>query len=326
VRGELPAVLAIDGGNSKTDLILVSADGDVLATVRGPGSPAPNAGTLGPLVAEIARQIGHSGSGPLARHTSACLANADLPEEERHLEAEMRQRGWSVSTQVRNDTFAVLRAGTQRPWGVAVVCGAGINCVGVAPDGRTARFLAMGHFTGDWGGGMWLGNEIMYWAMRAEDGRGTDTALRTGVAAHFGERTVHDVAVSIHLGRIGDDDLVALTPVLFEAAEAGDLVAVDLIDRQAEEIFLMARTAMARLDLTSTDTDVVLGGGILAARHRLLTSGVEARLKREAPAALPRYVQVPPVVGAALLGLDRLGFGTAAQTRLRDSYLDRDTV
>jgi N-acetylglucosamine kinase-like BadF-type ATPase len=137
---------------------------------------------------------------------------------------------------------------------------------------------------------------------------------------------VHDVAVSIHLGRIGDDDLVALTPVLFEAAEAGDLVAADLIDRQAEEIFLMARVAMARLDLTSTDTDVVLGGGILAARHRLLTSGVEARLKREAPAALPRYVEVPPVVGAALLGLDRLGFGTAAQSRLRDSYLDRDTI
>ncbi len=104
------------------------------------------------------------------------------------------------------------------------------------------------------------------------------------------------------------------------------MTASDLIDRQAEEIFLMARVAMARLDLTSTDTDVVLGGGILAARHRLLTSGVEARLKREAPAALPRYVEVPPVVGAALLGLDRLGFGMAAQSRLRDSYLDRDTV
>ena len=54
---------------------------------------------------------------------------------------------------VDNDTFAVLRAGTERGWGVAVVCGAGINCVGVSPDGRHARFPALGTITGDWGGG-----------------------------------------------------------------------------------------------------------------------------------------------------------------------------
>ena len=34
----LPAVLAIDGGNSKTDVALVADDGTVLASVRGPGA------------------------------------------------------------------------------------------------------------------------------------------------------------------------------------------------------------------------------------------------------------------------------------------------
>ena len=33
-----PAVLAIDGGNSKTDVALVATDGTVLAAVRGGGS------------------------------------------------------------------------------------------------------------------------------------------------------------------------------------------------------------------------------------------------------------------------------------------------
>jgi len=317
---ELPAVLAIDGGNSKTDIALIAADGTVLATVRGPGSGAPNADTLAPLVAEVAAAAGLDGSAPLARHISACLANVDLPEEEEALSAQLAERPWAETSQVLNDTFALLRSGTHRPWGVAVVCGAGVNCVGVSPDGRTARFLALGHHTGDWGGGRWLGDEIMYSAMRAEDGRGPQTLLRERVPAYFGLKTVHDVAVAIHVGEVTDSQRTTLTRVLLEAADLGDAVATALVERQAEEVFLMARSALERLDLAGTDVEVVLGGGILATRHPLLTQGVEARLKQYAPAAVPCYADVPPVAGAALLGLDHLGAPGAALARLRECY------
>ena len=37
VTDGLPAVLAVDGGNSKTDVALVAADGTLLGTARGPG-------------------------------------------------------------------------------------------------------------------------------------------------------------------------------------------------------------------------------------------------------------------------------------------------
>ena len=59
----------------------------------------------------------------------------------------------------------------------------GINCTGVLPDGTTVRFAAVGHISGDWGGGGHLWQEAMWWAARAEDGRGPDTALRTRSAA-----------------------------------------------------------------------------------------------------------------------------------------------
>ncbi|MEZ0095479.1 N-acetylglucosamine kinase [Streptacidiphilus sp. EB129] len=339
---ELPAVLAIDGGNSKTDLVLVGSDGSVLASVRGPGSTAPDSASLAPLVAEVARKAGLPGSegaadapagavgtagtpgrggfGPVARHISACLANVDLPEEEAALSAELAERGWSHSSQVLNDTFALLRSGTQRPWGVAMVCGAGMNCAGVAPDGRTARFLALGHYTGDWGGGRWLGDEILYAAIRAEDGRGPETALRREVPAYFGEASMHDVCVAVHKGVLAEQDVITLSRVLFQQAEAGDPVSLALVDRQAEEVFLMARSILDRLDLTGTDVEVVLGGGILASRHPLLTQSVEARLKEHAPSALPCYADVPPVAGAALLGLDHLAAPPEALTRLRASF------
>ena len=43
------------------------------------------------------------------------MANADLPEEELELAGALRERGWSDTVQVANDTFAVLRAGLAGP-------------------------------------------------------------------------------------------------------------------------------------------------------------------------------------------------------------------
>jgi N-acetylglucosamine kinase-like BadF-type ATPase len=338
----LPAVLAIDGGNSKTDVALVADDGTLLASIRGPGASQEDHGIDGAmrLLGEMVRKVaalagltgasgsasppgdGASSAGLVARHTSSCLAGADLPEEEEQLAAALRRQDWSLTSAVANDTFAVLRAGLtpaagERPWGVAVTCGAGINCVGLAPDGRTTRFLALGPLTGDWGGGSGLSQEVMWWSMRAEDGRGPDTALRPATAAYFGLPTVTDVAIGVHLGHIGEIELLGLTTVLFEAASAGDKVARDLLEHLAEEICTMALTAMRRLGLITPGTPVVFGGGLLAARHPLLTAAIERRLAGASPGALPHFVDIPPVAGAALLGLDYLGAGPDAERRLR---------
>src|SRR3954469_16684892 len=85
------------------------------------------------------------------------LAGLDLPVEERRLHEAVAGLGWAERLTVGNDTFAVLRAGTERGWGVAGVCGAGINCVGVGPDGRHVRYPALGAISGDWGGGYDVG-------------------------------------------------------------------------------------------------------------------------------------------------------------------------
>ncbi len=399
---DLPAVLAIDGGNSKTDVALIGADGALLAQVRGPGTDAHSRGIeptmrmLSGLVAAAARQAGltsrggppggghgaettgsrTAGSGsagadsavratsvpafsvpassvpassvpasaapdaaapysaapvsarrgsPVAVHTSACLANADLPDEEAALGAAIAAQGWSVTSALVNDTFAVLRAGLDGPerWGVAVTCGAGINCVGVAPDGRTARFLALGEESGDWGGGWDLGIQSLWSAMRAEDGRGPRTMLREAVPAHFGLREVRDVAIGVYRGTIAWDQLLGLVPVLFELAGRGDQVAGDLVRRQADEICRMALVTIGRLGLTGEAVPVVLGGGLLTARDPLLTSCITAGLAAGAggaAGAVPRIVDVPPVAGAALLGLDQLAAPASAEKRLRAAY------
>ncbi|GHF44319.1 N-acetylglucosamine kinase [Streptomyces morookaense] len=321
-------VFAIDAGNSKTDVALVGPDGTVLGAARGDGFRPPEAGVaaavagLVPIVAEAAGRAGLDGA-VRAGHVQACLANADLPVEEAELTAQIERLGWAPSVTVANDTFALLRAGLPdgpEPAGVAVVCGAGINCSGVAPGGKVARFPAIGRISGDWGGGGCLAEEALWWAARADDGRGEPSELARALPAHFGLPGMPALIEALHLGRLPAARRHELAPVLFAVAEAGDPVARALVARQAEEIVAMARVALARLGLLETEVPVVLGGGVLAARHPLLHERVLTRLAECAPKAVPVVVTARPVLGAALLGLDRLGAPAGAYGALRGAY------
>lgn len=315
-------VLAVDAGNSKTDVAVVAADGEVLATARGGGFRPPTDGldvAVSGLAAAVDEAFTAAGVTSVAR-VSACLANADFPVEEQQFTAALRARAWGASVDVRNDTFAILRAGITEPRGVAVVCGAGINCVGMTPDGRTARFPALGRISGDWGGGWGLAEEAMWHAARAEDGRGGPTALLTTLPAHFGLTSMYALIEALHLGHVDNARRHELTPVLFATAADGDPVACALVDRLAEEVVAMATVALGRLGLLEEETPVLLGGGVLAAQHARLTDRITELLAARAPKAVAQVVTARPVLGAALLGLDHTNAPAEVHARVRSFY------
>ncbi|WP_245979398.1 N-acetylglucosamine kinase [Streptomyces diacarni] len=331
-EGPAPAVLAIDAGNSKTDAALLGADGSVLGTARGGGFRPSAVGvrTAVDVLADAVSRARRAAAGPhplpAVEQVMACLANADLPVEEEQLAAALAERGWGKDVTVHNDTFAVLRAGLDArhgdaaPCGVAVVCGAGINCAGMLPDGRTARFPALGRLSGDWGGGGGLADEALWHAARAEDGRGAATVLATALPGHFQLASMYALIEALHLGHIPYARRLELTPVLFEAADGGDAVASSLVARMAEEVVTMATVALRRLELLDADVPVLLGGGVLAAAHPLLNDRIGELLARRAPRAVPRVVHARPVLGAALLGLDALGAPLEAHARARRHF------
>ncbi|GAA2481098.1 BadF/BadG/BcrA/BcrD ATPase family protein [Actinocorallia cavernae] len=313
------SVLAIDAGNSKTDVAVVSAAGAVLATARGGGFRPPAVGVAAAfdaLAEPVRRALADAGLDRVT-HVSACLANADLPVEEEQLATALHARGWGGAVEVRNDTFAILRAGVAEPRGVAVVCGAGINCVGMRPDGRTARFPAIGRISGDWGGGWGLAEEALWFAARAEDGRGEATALARTLPAHFGLSSMYALIEALHLEHLAPERRGELAPVLFATAAGGDPVARAIVDRLADEVTVLATVALTRLELLDEQVPVLLGGSVLTAGHDRLDDGIRARLAARAPKATVHIVNARPVLGAVLLGLDRLGAAAGAQERAR---------
>jgi len=316
-------VLAIDGGGSKTDVVLVDTQGQVIAQVQGPSSQPQILGiprslaVLDDLAERVRLAAGLPAGEPLADHAAVYLAGMDLPQEIAAIEPLLRARAWAESLVVDNDTFAVLRAGTQALDAVAVVCGTGVNCVGRNAAGEQARFAALGEITGDWGGGHHLGQKALWHATRGDDGRGPATALQQAVATHFGQPDAISVGIAIHFEEISNDRLNELAPVVFSIAATGDAIAGRLVDRMASEIALFATVSMRRLGLLDRPVDLVLGGGVARGRDPRLLD----QLGRQVLAANPRtsivVVDAAPVVGAALLGLDALGATTDIADRVR---------
>jgi N-acetylglucosamine kinase-like BadF-type ATPase len=321
----IPAVLAVDGGNSKTDVVLVGRDGRVLSRVRLGRSSHLGLGydTAGEGLTEAVRQAcARAGSDPdltpVAEVGVFCVAGVDLPVDERRIGRLLRSKGWTGQLLLRNDTLAMLRAGTDRGWGVAVGCGSGLNCAGISPDGRAIRYPALGYISGDLAeGGGWLGQSALGAALRARDGRGQRTLLEQSVPQHFGLKSPAAVLNRYYVGRLDDGRLAELAPVVFKTAMQGDLVARQILDRLADEIVAMAGAVIRRLHLTRRELEVVLGGGVFQSWENQFVERIRAGLQMVNRRAKVVHLQDPPVLGAALFGLDAWEAGGEETARLR---------
>ena len=314
VGGRGRHVLAADGGNSKTDVALIEEGGRLRGAAHGSTVSHQAVGLDEGMarLAQLVEQVGVSANSPADVGVFA-LAGADYPSDVRLLHRGISRLGVAREIVVVNDTMAALRAGSRRPWGVALICGQGVNGVGVAPDGRVARFDGVGDISGDWGGGQSLGEAAQAASVRARDGRGPRTSLEWLVPSYFGLASPAAVVRALYDERIDLDRLAELSPVVFEAAVAGDAVARGIVDHLADEMGVMAAALIRRLRLGRLDPDVVLGGGVFRAEDQAFHERLRAAVLEAAPAARIVRLEAPPVLGAALLGLERLRGAAVAE-------------
>jgi N-acetylglucosamine kinase-like BadF-type ATPase len=318
-------VLAVDGGASKTDVWVVHPDGSILGAARGAGSNHQLSGLDGAmdaLGATIGAALGAAGVDSAARPSVGmgvyCMAGLDLPVDEKQLVGAIGSRQWSARDLIRNDTMAVLRAGVRSGWGIGVVCGSGLNCVGLGPTGAVATFPSLGELSGDFAaGGSWLGVRTLGLALRSRDGRGGPTPLTRLVPAHFGLPDAEAVLDAVYSGEIGFGRLFELAQVCMETASFGDPVAQEPVRFLAGEVVAMITAAASRLGITDDEVEVVLGGGLFATGYRTFIEWIETGVRWSVPGAHLRPLDAAPVLGSALLGLDAIGAPPEAASRLR---------
>jgi N-acetylglucosamine kinase-like BadF-type ATPase len=310
-------IVAVDGGGSKTDAVAMDRNGLIVGRASASTS-SPHYVGVEAAVAVIDDLVREITGGRSVVQANVYLSGLDLPIEVDTFAQRLQGVEWaSATTVVENDLFALLRSGTSATDAVAVICGTGVNAIGRRSDGAVARFAALGNISGDWGGGAGIGEQALWFAARDWDRRGDHTSLTQLVPEALGFASIEEVIHALHLGPLKYASLARLAPVVSAAAGEGDEIAGRLIDRQAEEIAVMAASCILRLGLEGMPVPVVVGGGVLRDPNPRMLAGIQSTLATRAPGATMHHVLAPPILGAALLALESAGASPAALERAR---------
>ncbi len=316
-----PFVVGVDGGTTKTIALVADDQGHILGAGRGGNSNWTGPDVEIPMrvviatVQEALDQAGLSGA-DIALGVFG-LAGADWPEGHERRTVVLERSGIAQWVIVKNDALVGLRAGTSRPYGVVIAAGTGTNTCIISPDGQEWCY---GYYA-EYGGSGDVAREAIYAVLREEDGRGAPTALTNAVLEKLGYPTAESLLKAMIARQIAHEQVYALCPLVFEAANTGDDVAAGIIVKQGLALAEYATAAIRRFGMQNLEFDVVLVGSLFKGQGPLLVDTITQAIHRVAPHAHVVRAQFEPAVGGVLLAYDALGIavtneiaGNLAQT------------
>lgn len=302
-------VVGVDGGGSKTLVMLADANGSEIVTVEAgasavrPGEAERSATTIAAVVRDALAAAGMSHV--LPKVLCVGVAGVGREAERQALWQALMSADLAEEVVVHADATIALDDAFGEGPGVLLIAGTGSVAFGRGPTGTRARCGGWGPVIGDEGGGCWIGRRALSVVAAAHDGREPETTLGGAVltAAQVGE-----VEELIAWAAVATPALLAsLAPAVASAAESGDLRANALLSLAAEELSLHIRTLSRQLfGDEQAATPVALAGGLLS-RGTLLRKRLEHRLKSAVPGAQIRGDDVVPVRGAIRGALRFLG-------------------
>jgi glucosamine kinase len=296
-------VAGVDGGGTKTRVVITDGSGSILTSVSGGPSALGRNGAdssaeiITTLVGEAMAAAGFSGESPAALCAGVAGAGRDGPRKA--LLRALRERDVADDVRVFTDAQVALADAFGDGPGVLLIAGTGSIAFGRGPTGNEERCGGWGDRIGDEGGAAWLARRALGVATAAADGREPSTALLGALIT----ATQCDEPVDLieWVSNATAADLAALAPVVLRAAENGDQRACTLAAMGAEELILHVRTlARALFGDERAAVPVALTGGLMA-RGSYLRKLVEHRLKAAVPGAALHSDEVDPARGAARL-------------------------
>jgi N-acetylglucosamine kinase-like BadF-type ATPase len=302
-------VLGVEGDGSHSHAILTDASGTLLGLGINDDSSdwddvgiAAAAAALRSCVTEAANAAQVEAADVKA--SVFALAGVDFPVDERRLAGIPEAIGLGGRCRIANDSFAALRAGTDQPFGVVVVAGNGSVVAGRNRKGDEYRSLGLGSLYGDFGSETDISEGALSAVAEAFTGRGPQTALTALMCEAARMPTVVDLLDAAARGRI---DQTQFGPMVFRAATGGDTVARTLLARAGTLLGATAVHVLLTLGLEDTVFDLVLAREMFNSGSDELVDALEACVRPIAPDARLKRLDIPPVIGAALMAIDLAG-------------------
>jgi glucosamine kinase len=301
-------VVGVDGGGSKTRVILSDTEGKHLADVTGAGSAmAPgradhSAEVIGGLVSQALHEA--SVLDDKVKLLVAGVAGVGRSAENRALTIALEGLEIADEVIVQGDGEIALTDAFGSTAGIILISGTGSIAYGRSPNRVLARCGGWGPAFGDEGSGAWIGRKALAIVASAADGREPATAL-TGAILTAAQ--VNEPEELIPWGIAATPrELAQLAPVVFNTASAGDIRANALVGLAVEELVLHIRALALKLFGDDRAAIPIAFSGGLLHKGSFLRKRLEHRLKSAVPGAQVRAAEIVAARGAVKAALLQL--------------------
>jgi N-acetylglucosamine kinase-like BadF-type ATPase len=302
-------ILGLDGGGTKTQAVIVDTHGRFCGAGLGGPSNYDDVGiavaqaNIGQAVGLARRQAGLADT-PFA---AAFLGVAGVVSEtDRTVIRQIAQNLALAAPEqvgVDHDCRIALAGGLSGRPGIVQIAGTGSSCFGMNAAGESWRAGGWGHLIADEGSSYWLGVQAMRAVVCAYDGRLTQATLLTQkMCRHLGLGHMNEIMHRIYVPGLARAEVAALAPLVIQAAQAGDEVALALLRQGAQELAECILAVANQLGLAAGPCELALVGGLCQAGGIFLDPLRQAVLAR-LPHCRPTLAELSPVLGACLLGL-----------------------
>ena len=322
--------LGVDGGGSKTAFEVVDASGQILAKHRTGTCDYLQIGKqdFGTLIQNGAAEVCAKAGISVLDLTYTCVGvpnygeiSGDTAELDRIVNRAL-QNGHSVCV---NDVVVAWAGSLACEPGINLLAGTGSMGYGVDRKGNAVRVGGWGDFCGDEGSAYWLGKKFIEYFTKQADGRMPRSKIYEIAHEKLRLQSDFDIIPLVNENMERKRDQIAKLQLLaFEAANLGDLYAVELYRQAAIDLSLIVSTVLNQLDFDRGDLVAVsYSGGVFKAGEYILEPFMETL------AAYPITLKEPllsPVSGAALYALFSSGCSIhKAVNRLREQELHNES-
>ena len=236
------------------------------------------------------------------------MAGYDWPGERAPTEQAIDALGLDAPYALVNDAVIGLVAGATQGWGVVVIAGTSNNCRGRDRQGREGQVTGCGPFFGEYGGGTEIVARAIQMVARAWTRRGPETRLTEAFLERTGATSQAGLLEGLALARYHLS--AAEAPLVFQVATEGDPVAQEIVAWAGRELGSLAIGVIRQLGFEDLDFEVVLAGSLYDGSP-VLGETMRAEIHQVAPGARLVRLTVPPVAGAVLLGMQKVGEQTS---------------
>ena len=250
--------IGVDGGGTKTELILIDKQGEAVARHTAPGC---NPSIVGPESARKTLEVALQGllasspspnaSGlPPVSHTLLCMAGSPAFWQE----TASSLAGYGI-IETKTDALPVLELATSGRHGLALHAGTGSFVILRTPDGSVRLVGGLGWRIGDPGSAQDIGRRSLARALAELQGWASPSALGTLLQKTFDTANACDVTAALHRDAEPNQRIGAFAARASELAQEGDAASREIILAATGELLACAEaSAKALFGIHNVDT------------------------------------------------------------------------